>query len=123
MAAAMSRALSSGGDPAFGAAWIAGFLRGSGLVLVHDATLLGLLDDWVGGVTDDGFEAVLPLLRRAFGALPAGERRRIGTRVRAGASAPDEAPTASGLDAERAAPALAVVARLLGAADPRGESS
>jgi hypothetical protein len=118
VAAAMSRALSAGGDPAFGAAWIEGFLRGSGLVLVHDATLLGLLDDWVSGVSGDGFEAVLPLLRRAFGALPAGERRRIGTRVRAGAPAPSESPTASGFDAERAAPALAVVARILGAPHP-----
>jgi Family of unknown function (DUF5682) len=117
VAAAMSRALSAGGDPVFGAAWIEGFLRGSGLVLVHDATLLGLLDDWVNGVIVDAFEVVLPLLRRTFGALPAGERRRIGTRVRAGAPAPaEEAAASAGYDAGRAAPALAVVARILGGA-------
>ena len=118
VAAAMSRALSSGGDPAFGAAWIEGFLRGSGLVLVHDATLLGLLDDWVGGVGAEAFEAVLPLLRRAFGALPAGERRRIGTRVRAGAPTPSDTTIETDYDPARAAPALAVVARLLGGPPP-----
>jgi hypothetical protein len=124
VAAAMSRALSPGGDPAFGAAWIEGFLRGSGLVLVHDVTLLGLLDDWVTGVSTDGFEAVLPLLRRTFGALPAGERRRIGTRVRAGAPGPSESPVAAEYDPERAAPALAVVARILAPPPhPQGERS
>ena len=114
-AAAMSRALSPGGDTAVGAAWIEGFLGTSGLVLVHDAALLALLDEWVAGVSGDAFTAVLPLLRRAFGALPAGERRQIGGRVREGAGATAAAAEAAQLDAERAAPALAVVARILGA--------
>jgi hypothetical protein len=96
-----------------GAAWIEGFLRGSGLILVHDPQLLGLFDDWVTGVGGDAFESVLPLLRRAFGELPAGERRRIGERVKAGAQ-PEAAPETE-LDAELAAPALALVARILGA--------
>ena len=113
-AAAVSRALSVGGDPAAGAAWIEGFLRGSGLILVHDPQLLGLFDDWVTGVAGDAFESVLPLLRRAFGELPAGERRRIGERIKAGAQ-PEATDAASELDAELAAPALALVARILGA--------
>jgi Family of unknown function (DUF5682) len=113
-AAAMSRALSPGGDTAVGAAWIEGFLGTSGLVLVHDAALLALLDEWVAGVSRDAFTAVLPLLRRSFGALPAGERRQIGTRVREGAGAAAAAEAAD-VDADRAAPALALVARILGA--------
>jgi hypothetical protein len=114
-AAAMSRALSPGGDTAVGAAWIEGFLGTSGLVLVHDAALLALLDEWVAGVPGDAFKAVLPLLRRSFGALPAGERRQIGARVREGAGAATAAAGGEDVDAERAAPALALVARILGA--------
>jgi hypothetical protein len=122
VAATMSRALSVGGDPAHGAAWIEGFLAGSGLVLVHDATLLALLDEWVAGVPGEVFTAVLPLLRRTFGELPAGERRRIGTRVRDGAGTAAPASGTADLDAERAAPALALVARILGAGESAGGS-
>jgi uncharacterized protein DUF5682 len=117
-AAAMSRALSPGGDTAVGAAWVEGFLGTSGLVLVHDAALLALLDEWVSGVAGDAFTAVLPLLRRSFGALPDAERRQIGARVREGAGGAAAAAAAASLDAERAAPALALVARILGAGGP-----
>jgi len=117
IAAATSRALSPGEDPERGASWIEGFIGESGLVLVHDPELLAVLDGWVASVSDDAFTNVLPLLRRAFSVLPAGERRRLGERLRRPAeSAPLEE---TDLDVERAAPALTTVARLLG--DPRSD--
>ena len=109
VAAAMARALSPGEEPERGAGWIEGFLGTSGLVLVHDAELLAVVDEWIATVA--AFDHVLPLLRRAFSVLPAGERRRLGERLRRGAAVEaDESP----IDFERAAPALATVARLLG---------
>jgi hypothetical protein len=108
----MSRALSPGEDPERGASWIEGFIGTSGLVLVHDAQLLGVLDGWIASVPPDAFTNVLPLLRRAFSALPAGERRRLGERLR---EARATAPAASDdIDVVRARPALETVARLLG---------
>jgi hypothetical protein len=107
----MSRALSPGEDPERGASWIEGFIGTSGLVLVHDPELLAVLDGWMAGVAPDAFTNVLPLLRRAFSVLPAGERRRLGERLREpkGGQTPFKF-----IDAERARPALETVARLLG---------
>lgn len=70
----MSLVLSPGNDPAAGAAWIEGFLGQSGIVLLHDATLLRLIDRWLAGVRADAFTKVLPVLRRTFSTFPAGER-------------------------------------------------
>jgi len=111
--AAMSRALSPGEDPERGASWIEGFIGTSGLVLVHDPELLAVLDTWIAGVQPDAFTNVLPLLRRAFSALPAGERRRLGERLRRheGGRPPE---VEGDYDPERAGPALETVARLLG---------
>jgi hypothetical protein len=114
VAAAMSRALSPGEQPERGASWIEGFIGTSGLVLVHDPDLLAVLDGWIAAVAPEPFTNVLPLLRRAFSVLPAGERRRLGERLRQPKGARPLYDVA--LDAERAAPALATVARLLGAA-------
>ena len=79
-------------------------------MLVHDPDLLQILDEWIEAVGPDAFTNVLPLLRRAFSVLPAGERRRLGERLRRGASAPEEVAP---LDLERARPALETIARLL----------
>jgi hypothetical protein len=110
--AAMSRALSPGEDPERGASWIEGFIGTSGLVLVHDPDLLAILDDWMDRVTPDAFTNVLPLLRRAFSALPTGERRRLGERLRQHKG--DSPLNVPFIDVERARPALETVARLLG---------
>jgi len=108
----MSRALSPGEDPERGASWIEGFIGTSGLVLVHDPELLTVLDSWMATVAPDAFTNVLPLLRRAFSALPATERRRLGERLREPKG--DSPLYFQELDAERAKPALETVARLLG---------
>jgi Family of unknown function (DUF5682) len=109
----MSRALSAGATPADAAAWAEGFLSGSGLLLVHDGPLLALVDEWLAGLSGDGFTAVLPALRRTFGAFQPAERRAIGGRA-ARLGGPSPAP-AGGLavDERRASGAVAAVEAIL----------
>ena len=120
----MSRELSAAAPPPAAAGWAEGFLAGSGLLLVHDGTLLALADGWLAGLSADGFAAALPALRRTFGGFAPPERRAIGdkaVRLMKGdgevgggrrpavvASADDE------LDEERAAAAVRAVAAILG---------
>jgi hypothetical protein len=75
-------ALSSGSEPQDAAAWLQGFLHGSGIVLLHDDRLWSALDAWLAGLPGDAFTRILPLLRRTFGGFPSGERRQIGERAK-----------------------------------------
>ncbi|MFF0576264.1 DUF5682 family protein [Streptosporangium saharense] len=114
--AAMARAMSAGHPPARAAAWVEGFLSGGGLLLVHDARLLTLVDEWLTGLAPETFVDVLPLLRRTFGAFAAPERRSIGSRVRSLGTRQDTAETgdAEEIDEERAAGVTRTVLALLG---------
>lgn len=110
----MARALAHGTEPAQAAAWLEGFLAGSGLLLVHDRDLLAILDDWLASLADQDFTDVLPLLRRTFGEFTAPERASIGRSVRfLPAGGLPEAGHDRGLDRERAAGAVAAVASIL----------
>ncbi|WP_370414472.1 DUF5682 family protein [Streptomyces fradiae] len=87
----MGLALSPGAPPADAAGWVEGFVGGAsggGLLLVHDERLLGLVDDWLGGVSADAFTDVLPLLRRTFAAYEPGVRRTLGELVARGPAGP-----------------------------------
>ncbi|WP_240802910.1 DUF5682 family protein [Streptomyces sp. A1499] len=120
----MGLALSRGSEPAEGAAWIEGFVgggSGGGMLLVHDQRLLGLVDAWLSGVSDDAFVDVLPLLRRTFSAYEPGVRRTLGELVRRGPATAGPPVTGLGipgfaedLDAERADAAVPTVRLLLG---------
>ncbi len=110
----LSRALTPGTPAAEGAAFVEGFLAGSGTVLVHDRALLALVDDWLGRLPPDAFTDSLPLLRRTFCSFEPSERRLIGELIaRDGGPAPRPELDPE-LDAERVAAALATVAELLG---------
>lgn len=108
----MGLVLTAGTPPSAAAQWIEGFLAGGGLLLVHDAALLSLVDQWLAGVAADSFTDVLPLLRRTFGTFAEPERRSIGERVRGGTVAASPVPI--GLDRERAATVLPTLGTLLG---------
>jgi hypothetical protein len=114
----MGLALSLANEPPQAAAWLEGFLAGSGDILVYDEALLGVLDSWVCGLRGETFTALLPLLRRTFATFEPPVRRRLGELLRrqaSGAGGPQSAarPVAE-IDAERAALVLPLVGQLLG---------
>jgi Family of unknown function (DUF5682) len=111
----MGLALSAATEPVQAAAWVEGFLKGSGLLLLHDDVLWQVLDDWVSRLSGDTFTALLPLLRRTFSTFPAPERRQMGERIKRGA-ATKAATTkaAANFDTARADSILPLMAQLLG---------
>ena len=104
-------ALSPGMPAPSAAAWLEGFLQGGGSLLVHDRTLLALVDSWLASLAGDAFQAVLPLVRRTFGTFTAPERARIAAAIASPGSSAN-APASTGLDIARALPAARAVARL-----------
>ena len=114
VATRLARALSVGVPAQAKAAWVDGFLSDGGMLLVHDAELLSLLDGWLATLDAGTFVDVLPLLRRTFGAFDDGERRALGQRLRDGARPPDHAAAGTTVDHARAEPAVRTVALLLG---------
>jgi len=83
----LSLHLSAGADAAKAAAWLDGFLNRNAVVLLHDATVWGLVDAWLAGLGEAHFVQVLPLVRRSFSHFSAGERRDLGQRAAQGAAA------------------------------------
>jgi Family of unknown function (DUF5682) len=119
VATRLSHALSAGQTPEAAAAWLEGFLSGGGAVLVHDASLLGLLNAWLLGLPAEQFQAALPLVRRTFSRFSGPERGQIGQAVAqlgaGGAVARTPvAATSWRIDELRARPAVELTARLLG---------
>jgi hypothetical protein len=111
----MSRRLSVAAPADDGAAWLDGFLSGESVLLVHDPALLAIVDEWVSGIAEATFEDLLPLLRRTFSRFQPPERSSIGRQVaRLGGGGAASVVTSERLDLDRARPAVARVAALLG---------
>jgi hypothetical protein len=110
-------ALSRSGNVAESAAWLEGFLKGSGTILIIDERLWFLVDQWIKNLNEEDFIALLPLMRRTFSQFSHAERRKIGEKAKKGgvgdATTISEA-SLDNLDEERAMNALPVVAELLG---------
>jgi hypothetical protein len=104
-------ALSQATDPAHAAAFVEGFLRNNGELLVHAPELFAILDDWISGLVPERFQETLPLLRRTFATFPAGVRANLGANLGRGLQRIQVAAT---LDPDRAALVLPVVRQLLG---------
>ncbi|WP_420450838.1 DUF5682 family protein [Ilumatobacter sp.] len=109
----LSQALGPGIEAPVGAAFVEGFLAGSGTVLVHDLELLGVVDRWLSSLTIDAFDAVVVLLRRTFGAFEPAERRQI---MGLSTGGPLRRATGFGADVDdaRASAVLDTVRQLLG---------
>jgi hypothetical protein len=123
LVARVGRALTAGTPPPVQAAWVEGVLAGGGEILAHDTLLLGVLDEWVAGLSDETFTDALPLVRRTFATFATGERRMISEQVRRldGAHGPGTTghepagrATDWDVDEERARAALTAAARRLG---------
>ena len=109
----LERALSAGVPAADKAAWVDGFFTDGALLLIHDAELRHLLDEWVSQLDEVQFVDMLPLLRRTFGTFAPAERQAIAERIALGAKNLDRQPSEE-VDLELAAPALATVDLILG---------
>ncbi|MFZ6030351.1 MAG: DUF5682 family protein [Chloroflexota bacterium] len=113
VATRMGLALSPGFAPSQAAAWLEGFLHGSGMALIHGTQLWQVLDAWLLSLSTEMFAGLLPLLRRTFSTFPIPERRQLGEIARQGGIA-----LASGsaveLDIERARQVLPLLLEILG---------
>lgn len=112
----LSLQLSRGNDPAAASAWLEGFLSGSGMVLLHDDRLLGIVDEWVTSLSREAFEAVCPIARRTFAEFARPERRQLGEKLARGGTPASSAKSASSTEehAERAALVDPVLKLILG---------
>ncbi|MFP4222010.1 MAG: DUF5682 family protein [Phormidium sp.] len=104
--------------------WLEGFLQGSslqgsGLLLVHDDRLLGLIDHWVRSLPEDRFLTVLPLLHRSFAPFSPAERRQIGMKVLSDVPGldikadPPQQPSKTSLDPHRSRAVLPILRQIL----------
>jgi hypothetical protein len=83
------------------------------MVLLHDQQLWATLDTWLCSLGEVHLMRVLPLLRRAFAAFSAPERRQLGEHARRPLTAAAEA-SSSDWDVTRAERALVLLRQLLG---------
>ncbi len=114
----VSIALSRASEPADAAAWIEGFLRDSGAILLHDEVLWRVLDGWLQSLREETFVQLVPLLRRTFSTFAAPERRQMGERVRRGVGDPS---SDENLDEARAQAVMPTVRQLLGIGEDLAE--
>jgi Family of unknown function (DUF5682) len=93
--------------------WLEGFLKGSGLLLIHDEILWQLIDGWIESVNSEQFVEVLPLLRRTFSSFNENIRQQLSERVKSGEiKSPEIAPLE--FNQQQAEKVLPLVMQLLG---------
>lgn len=110
-----SRSTSPALPPADVATWLEGFLGSSGTVLLLDAKLWKLVDDWVESLNEETFIQTLPLLRRTFSAFSPAERRKMGEKAKSGeAGLVSVASSANTIHLERAERAIPILEKILG---------
>jgi Family of unknown function (DUF5682) len=73
----MRYALSQGNEPKRAAAWLEGFLNGSGILLIHHEALWRILDEWVDELDMERLLELLPVLRRTFSEFAPPERQKM----------------------------------------------
>ncbi len=104
------------------ASWIEGILRGSALTVLHQDGLWRALDRWQSELQAETFEALLPILRRAFSGFQPPERRQMGEKVKhlhttgteTGARGKRGNVDLSRLNQERANSVLPILAQIMG---------
>ena len=106
--------LSKANDTIRAAAWIEGFLYGSGLLLIHNPSLWNILDEWVDEMDWEDFRAILPLLRRTFSQFPAVERTKMLELAKKEQKDTNSESAQEAYDEERAEKILPIVQLLLG---------
>lgn len=107
-------ALSRANRPEDAAAWLAGMLRGSGLLLIHDERIWQVVDTWLTSLNEETFIELLPLVRRTFAEFALGERRMMGEKVKQGRTRTGAGQQTEPFDHAAGLAALPIVARILG---------
>ncbi len=110
----MNLAISTSLAPDKSAAWIEGFLRGSGLILLYNEALLTVLNDWVLSLNEETFVQLLPILRRTFASFESPERRKIGEKLKGEGGGLGRKISEAQIDVERADKVLPLIEQLLG---------
>lgn len=123
-------ALSPANPTGQAAAWISGFLRGSGLLLLQQNLVWQVMDRWLSRLSAEAFLELLPVLRRAFADFQPPERRRMAEKLKqlpqaqgAGRDAQvdgqrhEAAGPSQPFDRARARRTFPVLAQILGIAD------
>lgn len=100
--------------PGIAAAWLEGFLKGSGTLLLVDEALWQLVNSWVQELPEEGFVQVLPLLRRTFAAFTPPERRKLGEKVKQGGKTIQQTKSVADIAEARAVRGLPVILQLMG---------
>jgi hypothetical protein len=106
--------MSQTNPPDISAAWLEGFLKGSGTVLLIDNDLWNVINNWVNGLDEEVFIQVLPLLRRTFSNFTQPERRKLGEKVKSGNTGSQPIIIETNFDYERAKRGIPIVLELLG---------
>lgn len=96
VAAAFSRALTPPAAPKAAGQFVESFLSGGADVIVQDAPLLALIDDWLTALDEENFTEMLPMLRRGFSGFDASGRKRLLALVARGPVAPAAAAASAG---------------------------
>ncbi|MBS1564695.1 MAG: hypothetical protein JST39_09915 [Bacteroidetes bacterium] len=107
-------AMSGASAPMVAAAWLEGFLKGSGTLLLIDEGLWTVVDNWVAQLDETIFTQVLPLLRRTVSQFSAPERKKLGEKVKQGAGGKTMQIAESSFDAMRAAKGLPLIMQMMG---------
>jgi Family of unknown function (DUF5682) len=107
-------AMSPANPPATAAAWLEGFLKGSGTLLLLDHDLWTVVDNWVAQLDETIFVQVLPLLRRTFANFTQPERRKLGEKAKSGVSKSTSAVASTDWDTTRARKGIPIVLELMG---------
>lgn len=106
-------AMSTATAPAMAAAWLEGFLKGSGTILLIDNDLWSVINNWVEQLGEDSFTQVLPLLRRTFANFSKPERKKLGEKAKQGGTTVT-IKTGTAFDEERAKKGIDVVMKMMG---------
>ncbi|WP_437277471.1 DUF5682 family protein [Sorangium sp. So ce375] len=93
--------IGSAAPPEAAASFLAGFLEVNALVLVKSRPVVEALDAFLGGIPPERFKDTLPVLRRAFAALGATERRYLLENVLAARKLGDKARAAQAVLLEK----------------------
>lgn len=111
----LTRSCSTTVAPLVSAAWLEGFLQGSGALLAHSDQLWRIVNAWLLAQPPAVFTELLPLLRRTVGSFSSVERRELGERaVRSDAGQAHRGPATAGeVDVARARRVLPILHTIL----------